>query len=91
MEIDPFADYADRAIYSDLVSVPHLVQDADGAVSVHGGQKVWPKADKDLVTEADLDRLATTLATVKPAPKKHWWQFWKRSPKPAPAAVTSAQ
>ncbi len=85
VEIDPFAEYVDRAVYNDLISLPHLVQASDGTVHVEGGQKIWPNPDKNVVTEAELDRIAAMIEPVKPPPKKHWWEFWKRTPRPANA------
>ncbi len=83
VKINSLAEVLDRAIYTDLASVPRLVQDPDGTVRVRGGEKTHPKSDRMLTTE-ELQAPVVEPAPPPP-PKKRWWQFWKRAPKPPPA------
>jgi hypothetical protein len=84
-EIDPEGKMVKRAVYSDLLSVPHLVTDGDGLVSVVGGEQTYPRVQR-VMTDQELNPPPPPPA--KP-PKKRWW--WPFGPgKPAAATATNA-
>ena len=71
VRVDPSARVLDRAGYSDYSSKPELVSDLEGAVTVRGGEKVFPRSERMLTTE--------DLNPPPPPPPKHknkwWWPF----------------
>jgi hypothetical protein len=72
-EIDPQAKVIKRAIYSDMLSAPQLVAEADGAVVVQGGEQTYPRFER-VMTEQEL-KPPPAPAPEKPPKKKWWWPF----------------
>jgi hypothetical protein len=69
VEIDPRARQLQRAVYSDHMSFPRLVNQK-GAVAVQGGEQIYPRQER-ILTEAELNPPPPTNAP--PKKKKHWW------------------
>ena len=72
VEIDPNAKVVKRAIYSDILSVPQLVAEADGAVVVQGGEQTYPRVER-IMTQQELK--PPPPPPEKPRKKKWWWPF----------------
>lgn len=86
-QVDPYGKIVDQAVFSDLLSQPRLVIDADGLMAVQGGEKTYPR-DERVMTAEELQ----PLPPPPPPPKKSWWPFGHRKPPPsqpgpAPAPV----
>ncbi len=71
-EIDPAGKNVKHNVYSDLLSVPHLVTDDDGLISVLGGEQTYPRVQR-VMTDAELHPPSPPPA--KPPKKKWWWPF----------------
>ncbi len=84
-EIDPDAKIVKRLIYSDVMSVPQLVAQDGGVITVQGGEQVYPRVER-VMTDADLQPAPSVIP--KPKPHKHWW--WPFGPKNAPPATTNS-
>ncbi len=72
-EVDPDAKVVKRAIYSDMLSAPQLVAEADGAVVVQGGEQTYPRVER-VMTDQEL-KPPPPPAPEKPPKKKWWWPF----------------
>ncbi|HXI82925.1 MAG TPA: hypothetical protein VNL17_02405 [Verrucomicrobiae bacterium] len=72
-EVDPDAKVLNRAVYSDVLSVPHLVTDADGTVVMRGGEQTYPRVER-VMTDQEL-RPPPPPPQEKPPKKKWWWPF----------------
>ena len=72
-EIDPEAKVLKRAVYSDLLSVPHLMADEDGLISVLGGEQTYPRVER-VMTDAEVNP-PPPPPPAKPPKKKWWWPF----------------
>jgi hypothetical protein len=83
-EIDPDAKIVKRLVYSDVMSVPQLVAQDDGVVTVQGGEQVYPRLER-VLTDADLQPPAAVIP--KPMKHKHWW--WPFGPKIAQPVTTN--
>ena len=83
-EIDPEAKTVKRVVYSDILSVPKLVSDDKGLVSVLGGEQTFPRVQR-VMTDAELN--PPPPPPPPPPKKKWWWPFGPGKPKPA---VTNA-
>ncbi|MGO9245329.1 MAG: hypothetical protein ACLPT4_05640 [Verrucomicrobiia bacterium] len=84
-EIDPDAKIVKRLIYSDVMSVPQLVAQDGGVITVQGGEQVYPRVER-VMTDADLQPAPSVIP--KPKPHKHWW--WPFGPKNAQPATTNS-
>jgi hypothetical protein len=70
-----------RFVYSDIMSVPELVAQNDGGVTVQGGEQVYPHVER-VMTDEDF----RAAPSVIPKPKKHthwWWPFGSKTTQPA--------
>lgn len=83
-EIDPEAKTVKRLVYSDILSVPQLVPDKDGSVSVQGGEQTYPKVQR-VMTDAELN---PPPPPQPPPPKRKWW--WPFGPSKSKPASTNA-
>jgi hypothetical protein len=72
-EIDPNAKIVKRAIYSDMLSMPQLVAEADGGVVVQGGEQTYPRFER-VMTDQEL-KPPPPPPPPKPPKKKWWWPF----------------
>jgi hypothetical protein len=79
-EIDPAAKTLKRVVYSDILSIPQLVTDNDGLVSVQGGEQTYPKIQR-VMTDAELN--PPPPPPPKPPKRKWWWPFGPGQSKPA--------
>jgi hypothetical protein len=87
-EIAPDAKLVKRVVYSDVLSVPRLVVENDGAVIVRGGEQVYPRIER-VMTAGELK--PPPPPAVKPPKKKWWWPFGPKKPSPdATNQVSSA-
>jgi hypothetical protein len=68
--VGPDAKVIKRVIYSDVLSVPQLVTDKDGVVTVHGGEQVYPHVER-VMSEEELK--PRQPPPPKPQKKKKWW------------------
>jgi hypothetical protein len=84
-EINPDAKIVKRLIYSDVMSVPQLVVQDDGVVTVQGGEQVYPRIER-VMTDADLQPAPSVIP--KPRKRKHWW--WPFGPKTTQPATTNS-
>jgi hypothetical protein len=73
-EIDPNAKVVKRAIYSDMLSMPQLVAEANGGVVVQGGEQTYPRFER-VMTEQELNPPPPPPPPQKPPKKKWWWPF----------------
>ena len=69
VRVDPSAHVLDRAVYSDFSSKPELVSDLAGAVTVRGGEKIFPRSERMLTAE----ELNPPPPPPPPKHKKKWW------------------
>ncbi len=69
-EVDPNAKVVKRAVYSDVLSTPQLVAEADGTVAVHGGEQTYPRFER-VMTDQELK--PPPPPPEKPKKKKKWW------------------
>jgi hypothetical protein len=82
-EIDPDGRIVKRLVYSDIMSSPQLVTQNDGAVTVQGGEQIYPRIER-VMTDEDF----RSPPAVIPKPKKRhhwWWPFGSNSAQPAAA------
>jgi hypothetical protein len=86
-EVDPEAKVLKRAVYSDLLSVPHLMTDEDGLVSVLGGEQTYPRIER-VMTDAEVNPPPPPPA--KPPKKKWWWPFGSGKSRAASATNSPA-
>jgi hypothetical protein len=80
-EIGPDGRIVKRFVYSDIMSVPELVAQNDGGVTVQGGEQVYPHVER-VMTDEDF----RAAPSVIPKPKKHthwWWPFGSKTTQPA--------
>jgi hypothetical protein len=84
-EVDPNAKVVKRALYSDILSVPQLVTETNGAVVVRGGEQTYPQFER-VMTDQELKPPPPPVE--KPPKKKWWWPFGPN--KTQPATNTSA-
>jgi hypothetical protein len=82
-EIAPDAKVVKHVIYSDILSVPQLVDGSDGAVTVHGGEQVYPRYER-MMTDEELKPRPPPPAKL---PKKKWW--WPFSPNKSQSPATN--
>jgi hypothetical protein len=87
-EVDPAAKVVKRAVYSDVLSAPQLVAEADGTVAVHGGEQTYPRVER-VMTEQELNP-PPPPPPVKPPRKKWWWPFGPSKAQPATNASASS-
>ena len=83
-EVDPDGKVVQRLIYSDVMSVPQLAVQNDGAVTVQGGEQVYPHVER-VMTDEDFRPPQPVL--TQPKKHKHWW--WPFGPKVAPSSNAS--
>jgi hypothetical protein len=81
-EIDPDAKVLKRAVYSDMLSAPQLVAEADGTVVVRGGEQTYPRFER-VMTDQELKPAPPPPLPEKPAKKKWWWPFGPSKTQPA--------
>ena len=86
-EIAPDAQVVKHVVYSDVLSVPQLVAGPDGAVTVHGGEQVYPHLDRVMTAEELKPR---PPPPSKPPKKKWWWPFGPSKPQPQATNTTSS-
>jgi len=86
-DVAPDARLSKRAIYSDVLSVPQLVEDTNGTVFVHGGEQVYPRLDH-VMTQNELNPPKPPPA--KPPKKKHWWSSTPSTNTTSTASNTNA-
>lgn len=86
-EIDPAAKVLQRAVYSDLLSVPHLITGDNGSVAVQGGEQTFPRVER-VMTDAEVNPPPAPLE--KPRKKKWWWPFGPTKSGAASATTTNA-
>jgi hypothetical protein len=72
--IDPSGKMFGRMVYSDILSKPRLVADAQGAVTVRGGEQTYPKPDRVMTS----DELQPPPPPPEKKKKKSWWQFGRK-------------
>jgi hypothetical protein len=84
-EIDPDAKVVKRLVYSDVMSTPQLVAQDDGAVTIQGGEQIYPSLER-VMTDADLQPPPQII--TKPKKHKHWW--WPFGPKIAQPTTTNS-
>jgi hypothetical protein len=72
-EVDPEAKVLKQAVYSDMLSVPQLVAETNGAVVVQGGEQTYPRFER-VMTDQEL-KPPPAPAPEKPPKKKWWWPF----------------
>jgi hypothetical protein len=84
-EINPDAKIVKRLVYSDVMSVPQLVAQDDGVVTVQGGEQVYPRVER-VMTDEDLQPPPPVIP--KPKKHKHWW--WPFGPKVSQPATTNS-
>ncbi len=87
VEIDAEAKTLKRAVYSDLLSVPHLITDDNGSLAVLGGEQTYPRIDR-VMTDAEVN--PPPPAPEKPRKKKWWWPFGPARSGAAAATTTNA-
>jgi hypothetical protein len=85
-EIDPEAQIVKRMVFSDILSVPKLVTDNTGSVSVQGGEQTYPKVQR-VMTEEELN---PPPPPPPPPKRKWWWPFGPRKPRPAATNTPTA-
>jgi hypothetical protein len=83
-EIDPDGRFVKRLVYSDIMSAPQLVTQNDGAVTVQGGEQIYPRIER-VMTDADFRAPPSVIS--KPKKQQHWW--WPFGSKSAQPAATS--
>jgi len=86
-EVDPDAKVVKRAVYSDILSVPQLVAEADGTVVVRGGEQTYPRFER-VMTDQELK--PSPPPPEKPPKKKWWWPFGPSKAQPATNASASS-
>jgi hypothetical protein len=84
-EVDPDAKIVKRLIYSDVMSVPQLVAQDDGVVTVQGGEQIYPRLER-VMSDADLQPAPSVIP--KPKKRNHWW--WPFGPKTTQPATTNS-
>ena len=77
-EVDPQGKVLKRIVYSDILSVPQLVADANGSVVVRGGEQTNPRVER-VMTDQEL-RPPPPSPVEKPPKKKWWWPFGPSRP-----------
>jgi hypothetical protein len=85
-EIAPDAKVVKHVVYSDILSVPQLVAGSDGAVTVHGGEQVYPHLERVMTNEELKPR---PPPPAKP-PKKKWWRPFSPNKPQSPATNTAS-
>jgi hypothetical protein len=83
-EVDPDGRIVKRLVYSDVMSVPQLVAQNDGGVTVQGGEQIYPRVERVMTDE---DFRAPPSVIPKPKKHKHWW--WPFGPKTTQPAATN--
>ncbi|HUJ09153.1 MAG TPA: hypothetical protein VL171_03940 [Verrucomicrobiae bacterium] len=78
-EIDPQAQTVKRMVYSDMLSVPQLVANETGSVTVRGGEQTYPKVQR-MMTDSELN---PPPPPAPPPKRKWWWPFGPSKSKPA--------
>ena len=85
--INPAAKTLKRAVYSDLLSVPHLATGEDGSVAIQGGEQTYPRIER-VMTDAEVN--PPPPPPEKPRKKKWWWPFGPARSGGASATATNA-
>jgi hypothetical protein len=87
-EVDPDAKVVKRALYSDMLSMPQLVAETDGAVVVRGGEQTYPRFER-VMTDQELKPPPPPPPEKLPK-KKWWWPFGPNKTQPATNASASS-
>jgi len=85
-DVGPDAKVVKRAVYSDILSVPQLVTEADGTVAERGGEQTYPHVER-VMTDQELK--PPPPPPEKPPKKKWWWPFGPARPQAVTNSATA--